>query len=181
MKKAKKPSYSFLENPSLLAMGISLNVVIIVAFISVLWWVYMGGDEIFWGIIICGTIELLMVGASLLALPQWYTKITFTEDSIQVKRAFHKPICHPYKHYSYVYRATYWHGSPLGIGYYPQFLVFSRRSMRQVELENINQVYEADKIIKLRITKRRYKKLNAVLPSEARYILERYWGEKYGK
>lgn len=132
--------------------------------------------------IFSGIVFVLYFTFLIYILPRAYCKLTFTPDTIQIKRALRKPVCRSYDYYSYVYRATYWHGSPVGIGYFPQFLVLSHRFLRQNELNGINEVSNSvDQVIKIRLTKRRYQKMLPALPPYIRHMAESYWSEQFGE
>ena len=94
------------------------------------------------------------VGASML----------FTDMGIEYKQPFKKKTMKSYDYYPYIYRASYYHGSLIGIGYRPNYIVFSQRRLSSNELKNINQVAISDKVIKIKYSKNVYNKLMHVLP-----------------
>ena len=48
------------------------------------------------------------------------------------------------------------------------------------ELQHINVVQSDDQLIKIHLTKRRYKKLLSILPPYPKLIMEKYYGERFG-
>lgn len=113
-------------------------------------------------------------------LPRFFVMITLSEDCIRYKPLFCKAMEVKWKDWKNIYPATYYHGSPFGVGYYPAFLVLAKRSVSVNELQHVNVVKNDDQILKIRITKRSYKKLASILPPYPLRILEKYYGEKYG-
>ena len=114
-------------------------------------------------------------------LPRFFVMITLSEDCIRYKPLFCKAMEVKWKDWKNIYPATYYHGSPFGVGYYPDFLVLAKRSVSVNELQHVNIVKNDDQILKIRITKRSYKKLASILPPYPLRILEKYYGEKYGE
>ena len=182
----KKPSFSMLESTYLLSLLPVGYILLLGSSVFMLWTEYTSdpiNPKDITGVWIGFAFTcLVVIGITLLVLPKAYCKLTFTSDTIRIKRALHKPVCHSYDYYSYVYRATYWHGSPVGIGYFPQFLVLSHRFLRQNELNGINEVPDGvDQVIKIRLTKRRYRKMLPALPPYLRHMAESYWSKQFGE
>lgn len=122
--------------------------------------------------IIFTVIGLLMIVAMFPCLPRWYVKITFGTDKITFKQAFKKETEYEYRVYQYVYRASYLH-----MLYRPQFIVFSQTRLKDVELQNINQVAPSEKTIKIRYNKKTFQKLQQVSPPKHRIKFEQCFPE----
>ena len=113
-------------------------------------------------------------------LPRFFIVFTMSEEGVRIKAPFTKPLEIPWTSYKSFYPATYYHGSVGGGGYYPAYLVLARRRVTTDELQNVNRVSVDDKFLKIRVTKRNYRKLESILPPKAKLVLEKYYGEKYG-
>ena len=170
----------FLANPGLTAMGLGVMLAIPA------YGVYTGalkmaledglGPTVFmWGW------TALWLGVCVWCFPKWIIIVTVDERSIRYKQAFKKPVEVEWKKYRNIHPATYYHGSVIGVGYYPDFLVLATRSVSMHELRSINHVAVDEELIKIRITKRSYRKLHSILPPYPKHILEKYFAEKYGE
>lgn len=114
----------------------------------------------------------LFIFAAVSASPRWYTRITFLPEGVVVKTALRKPVEKPYKYYQYVYKAWYWHGSPIGVGKNVDYIVISHRRLRDKELANINQLAPDSDVLKIRYSSKIYQKLMDILPREMQYNLK---------
>lgn len=184
MKRENSSSYSIIERPELFFGTTVLGILLILFNISIILIAKKQNDTIrdLLPVLWIFPFTIFYAAVWIWQSPVWLKRIVFTPDEIQIRRLFRQLVRCPYKTYSYVYRGTYFHPGPGGdIGYFPQFLVLSRRYMRPVELANINRLQDPDNVITLRITKRRYKKLLPALPPYIRHMAESYWGERFGK
>ena len=113
-------------------------------------------------------------------LPRMIIVITLSAECVRFRVLFHKTIEIPWKDFKNILPATYYHGSPLGVGYYPDYLVLAKRRVEMSELRNVNTALVDEEFLKIRITKRSYRKLEAILPPYPKLILEKYYAGKYG-
>lgn len=135
---------------------------------------------VFWGelydvvgsLCVFGTLDVLCILVAIIALPRWYTRITLLQESVIIKTALKQPIERPYKYYQYVYKAWYWHGSPIGVGKNVDYIVISHRRLRDEELANINQLAPDSDVLKIRYSSKNYQKLMDILPREMQYKLK---------
>lgn len=109
-----------------------------------------------------------MIGAGLLCMPRWLEIITFENDVIKFKSAFHKEIIKLSINYQFVYLAYYSH-----IGLPIKFIVISQRKLTKNELENINQIKSNEQIIKIRYSKKTISKLQQVLTEKQKNQLDK--------
>ena len=113
----------------------------------------------------------LLIVAVALALPRWYTRITLLPESVVIKTALRHPVERQYKYYQYVYKAWYWHGSPIGIGKNVEYIVISHRRLCDEELVSINQLSPDNDVLKIRYSPKTYRSLIEILPEEMQYKL----------
>lgn len=111
----------------------------------------------------------LLISSVLLALcayesKKFFAMIHFTKDGVEFHTAFQKPILKTYKQYRNVVYASYWHGSPVGIGSIKWFIVISERKLSKYELEHINQIPVSSNVLKIEYSKKRREKLMEILP-----------------
>lgn len=121
---------------------------------------------------IFGTLAVLSILVAIIASPRWYTRITFLPESVIIKTALKHPVERQYKYYQYVYKAWYWHGSPIGVGKNIDYIVISHRRLRDEELGSINQPAPSNDVLKIRYSARTYQKLMKILPAEMQYKLK---------
>lgn len=126
--------------------------------------------------IVFGVMFVLLCVSAAFTAPRWWIFITLSENEIRYKAAFHKPASHPYAAYRYVYRGTYWHGSLVGVGFRPRYLILSQRKMTTEELTQINHVMPSEKVIKLRYSGRVHRKLSRILPESCRRQVDGLFG-----
>lgn len=111
-------------------------------------------------------IALGVIVGTILCLPRWLVRIEFSEDAIVYHSAFTKAVKRSYNYYPYIYKAWYFHGGVIPIGYRAIYIVLSQKVLSPAELEHINQVAISDSVIKIRYSKRVYDKLLHVLPQK---------------
>ena len=107
-----------------------------------------------------------MIAAVALCIPQWAAKIKFRQDGVFLYVAFIKVTQMSYRDFRYVYYARYYHRAVIPIGYYPKYLVFSKKPLTVYELEHINQVSNSRETIKIRYRKRAFRSLLQILPQD---------------
>lgn len=112
------------------------------------------------GIIVC----TIMLICWLFESKKFFATIHITKDGIEFHTAFKKPILKTYKQYRNVVYASYWHGSPIGIGSIKWFIVISERKLSKYELEHINQIPVSSNVLKIEYSKKRREKLMEILP-----------------
>jgi len=95
---------------------------------------------------------------------KYFATIHFTKDGIEFHTAFKKPVFATYKQYRNVIYASYWHGSPVGIGSTKWFIVISERKLSKYESEHINQIPISNSVLKIEYSKKRREKLMKILP-----------------
>lgn len=111
----------------------------------------------------------LLISSVLLVLciyesKKFFATIHFTKDGIEFHTAFKKPVFATYKQYRNVIYASYWHGSPVGIGSTKWFIVISERKLSKYESEHINQLPISNSVLKIEYSKKRREKLMKILP-----------------
>jgi hypothetical protein len=160
--------YTILADPSLLWMYVILAAVI-------------EGISIYYSIVIKDNlgvdIFLLMqeIGWLLILVwssNQWFMRLSFRQNGILLLPGVRKSVLRPYKYYQYVYKARYFHGSPIGVGYMRYYMVFSHRRLTDIELNNINMIAGGTDIIKVKYSKKVYQSLMNILPHEMAYKLK---------
>jgi len=107
-----------------------------------------------------------MIAALALCLPHWAAKIKFSQDGVCLYVAFKKVAQMSYRDFPYVFYARYYHRGVIPIGYYPEYLVFSKKPLTIYELEHVNQVPNSRETIKIRYRKRAYRYIMQILPQE---------------
>ena len=174
MKNTMKKPLSIIADPGLAMMGLIYTVVISTIFIGAILYFCINGDkhDVIGVLSTGGTLEILLIIVIIWVLPQWYVKITFLPDGVRIKPARKKPTERPYKYYQYVYKAYYWHGSPIGIGTNVYYIVVSHRRLKDNELCNINQLASSADVIKIKYSPKTYQTLMNTLPSEMAYKLK---------
>lgn len=132
---------SIIADPSTLLLGMLTTTIGIGFSLGFILYFTITGEhrDVIGSLCILGPIMVLYIVATVFALPRWYTRITLLPESVIIKTALRSPIERSYKYYQYVYRAWYWHGSPIGVGMNVDYIVISHRRMRDEELTNINQ------------------------------------------
>lgn len=165
---------SIIADPWTLLLGALCMTIVIGGCAGVILFCWITGDrkDILGSLAVFGTMGVLAVLTGILALPRWLTRITFRPESVIIKTALRRPVERPYKYYQYVYRAWYWHGSPVGLGMNVAYIVISHRRMRDEELTNINQPAPSADVIKIHYSPKTYRKLMEILPREMRYKLK---------
>ena len=105
---------------------------------------------------------------------RWYSRFTFTSDGIIIKIPFKKTVIRPYKDFPYIRLGGYFHGTVVGsLGKWRKFIVFTNRLIKADELYSINNVVCSADLIKVKYSKRAYKKMCEILPPKAISALER--------
>lgn len=120
------------------------------------------------GLVLCAGAIISFI----LLAKQMCIRIIFSESSLTIHPLFSKRYQKDYKHYQYVYKASYWHGSPIGIGIIKDYIVISHRRLNDAELCNINQVAGSTDIIKIKYSPKTYRTLMDTLPREMAYKLK---------
>ena len=146
--------------------GIFLYLVTFVAYVF-FWWigsVMQTKSECMqirvFGIIMCTIMLLCWIFES----KKFFAMIHFTKDGVEFHTAFQKPILKTYKQYRNVVYASYWHGSPIGVGSIKWFIVISERKLSKYESEHINQIPISSNVLKIEYSKKRREKLMEILP-----------------
>ena len=171
----RKPKITLLLNPLLfcggvLCLSISLGLCILMIVLSVkgiarsdnpmffqLWWGVMGA---------------VAIGASLICLPKWFSRVTLTAEGIIFRKPFARNVFRPYQSYPYIHRAWYWHGSLIPcLGYRAGFIVLTSCKLNAEQLQQINMVEATVDTIIIRCRKRVYEcLLQALPPKQARKL-----------
>ena len=94
----------------------------------------------------------------------FFATIHFTKDGIEFHTALKKPVFTTYQQCQNVAYASYWHGSPVGVGALKWFIVISERKLSKYELEHINQIPVSSNVLKIEYSKKRREKLMEILP-----------------
>ena len=185
MKKEKTDEVSFLTNPVLFICGTILLFSSFVAAIAVAYDAftlppsYYGSFTdrcITTGIFVCFSVAF--VGIYIFVLPQLYVRITLRPSGIETKAARKKPVVRPYTDYHYFYRASYWHGTPLGIGKDVYFIVLSHRRLKNAEIYAINTVPQDGDVICIKYSRKRLDMLLRILPREQSFSVRACFREE---
>ncbi|MBR5234457.1 MAG: hypothetical protein IKW03_09630 [Clostridia bacterium] len=161
-----KEKIKLIASPFLFFGGIFLYVAIF-SFFCIIWFgsydYEIHSDQLFMQIF------ALLVSSILLILciyesKKFFAMIHFTKDGIEFHTAFKKPILKTYKQYRNVVYASYWHGSPIGVGSIKWFIVISERKLSKYESEHINQIPISSNVLKIEYSKKRREKLMEILP-----------------
>ena len=107
-----------------------------------------------------------MIPLYLFILPRFLVFVTIDETGIRHKALFHKSVELKWDELYGAYPATY----PLR-GEFPPYFVFTKKPLSRNDLKNINQIQTDKNFLKIRVTKRNYKKLRDTLPVEYRHVL----------
>ena len=94
---------------------------------------------------------------------RWCLMITFERDGVLYKPLFRKGTRIQYSNYPRIQYAYYMHGNMFA-AYKVNFFVFTNRRLSNEELTQINQVAPSSDLIKIRYTRKTYKKLLEALP-----------------
>ncbi len=111
---------------------------------------------------------LIFYIAILLAISENICLLTLSDDSVSLRRLFHKDVSIPYKRFINIYHGRYFHGNIVGMGMWVHFIVFSQNYISPENLSHINQLRNSEVAFKIRLTKRNYNKLCSILPSNCR-------------
>lgn len=172
MKNIIKKPLSIIADPGLAMMGLIYAIVFLGLSIGQILYYLLTGEDIIGVLSVFGTIGIVIALSIYLMIPQWYVKITFLPNGVQIKPARKMPTERPYKYYQYVYKAYYWHGSPIGIGTNVYYMVISHRRLKDEELCNINQLASSTDVIKIKYSPKAYQTLMDTLPCEMAYKLK---------
>ncbi len=169
----KKP-LSIIADPWVALMGLVYTVVNSSALIGAIFYFCINGDkhDVIGALSTFGTTEILVIMVVIWVSPQWFTKISFLPDAVLIKAARRKPVERSYKYYQYVYKAYYWHGSPIGVGKNIDYIVISHRRLKDEELSNINRLASSTDVLKIKYSPKTYRKLMDTLPSEMAYKIK---------
>ena len=94
---------------------------------------------------------------------RWCLMLTFDRDGVLYKPLFRKGMRIQYSNYPRIQYAYYMHGNMFA-AYKVNFFVFTNRRLSNEELTQINQVAPSSDLIKIRYTRKTYKKLLEALP-----------------
>lgn len=97
---------------------------------------------------------------------QMCVRIIFDKDTITIHPLFKKPFQRAYKYYPYVYKGGYWHGSPIGVGKWVDYIVLSHGYIKNDDLMRINALGKDNEVIRIRYRRKNYDRLLAALPTE---------------
>lgn len=171
----KQPcKFSLITDPGTLLLGVLLTTIEFCGCAGFVAYSVITGErkDIIGSLCVFGTLAVLSILVAVWVSPRWYTRITLLQESVIIKTALKHPIKRPYKYYQYVYKAWYWHGSPIGIGKNVDYIVISHRRLREEELESINQLAPGSDVLKIRYSPKTYQKLMEILPREMQYKLK---------
>lgn len=91
--------------------------------------------------------------------------LTLSSLGITVWLPFRKKETFPYAQFRFAYIGGYFHGNIAGMGKPVWYIVISQRRLSTKELYSINNVANSKEIVKIRYTKKSYKKIRNVLPA----------------
>jgi len=115
--------------------------------------------QIAFGVLLAGFIIAIVASS-----PRISTVVTLSRNAVTYKAFFCKPKTYPYKHYPYIYKASYFHSNIIGVGYQVVFIIFSSKLLSKEECLNANTLSPSDDLIKIRYSKITYQKLYNILP-----------------
>lgn len=110
------------------------------------------------------TISAILLLCCILESKKFFATIHFTAIGIEFHTIFKKQSLTSYKQYRHIAYASYWHGTPIGVGSIKWFIVISERKLSKYELEHINQIPISKSVLKIEYSKKRHQKLCEILP-----------------
>ena len=113
------------------------------------------------GILIFGFFVVALWITKIIIAPRWCRWYVFRKDAFECHILLRKKIKIPYNEINISY-ASYFHGTPAGIGKTRYYIVFSQRKLSRYEQDHINDVSPKG-VYKLVYTKRLSKCLKSVL------------------
>ena len=117
-------------------------------------------------VIFLSIIEGVTIPMFSFVLPRFFVMVTIDEIGVRYKVLFHKSVELKWDELYGAYPATY----PFR-GEFPPYFVFTKKPLSRNDLKNINQIQTDKNFLKIRVTKRNYKKLRDALPVEYRHVL----------
>ena len=166
----KKP-VRILADPWLSLMALTYIIVVPGGAFGMAIWTYLDHDST--GVVLFfGVLGLLNGALAVMCMSQWFVFITFLPDVIRIKPVRKKATERPYRDYAYVYKARYWHGSPIGVGKYVNYIVISNRWIKDAQLNSINELPTSADVIKIKYSKKTYQQLMDTVPSKMAYKLK---------
>ena len=120
------------------------------------WWLYEPG---IWTMLI----PICSIVINCFETDRWCLMLTFDRDGVLYKPLFRKGTRIQYSNYPRIQYAYYMHGNMFA-AYKVNFFVFTNRRLSNEELTQINQVAPSSDLIKIRYTRKTYKKLLEALP-----------------
>lgn len=123
-------------------------------------------------IIFSSIFGFILIVACISLYKVWFATLEFSSEGILLKAPMRKNVFRNYKQYSHMSYASYWHGSPAGIGSTKWYIVISTFKLNQYDLTHINGVHISDNIIKIQYSEKRRKQLQEVLPEKLAFQLK---------
>lgn len=168
----KKQEYRMIADPRAMTMAIVFVIVLVFCSLSAPVWEIKDfirtGDKT--GIVpACVGGGCLCIGALVsfvLLTRQMCVRIVFAKAGITIRPLFGKSAYRPYSYYPYIYKGGYWHGSPVGVGKWVDYIVLSHGRIRDADLLRVNEIGTGNDVIRIRCRKKLYKKLLDALPPE---------------
>ena len=147
---------TILANEVLLYAWIACHVVLFLS-AGVVWWLYEPAGIWMTLLPICTVVIYCF------ETDRWCLMLTFDRDGVLYKPLFRKGMRIQYSNYPRIQYAYYMHGNMFA-AYKVNFFVFTNRRLTDEELTQINQVAPSSDLIKIRYTRKTYKKLLEALP-----------------
>lgn len=168
----KKQGYRIIADPRAMAMAIAFVIVLVPCSLSAAVWemkefIHTGDKS---GIIPSwiggGCLCVAAIVSFVLLMKQMCVRITFAADAVTIHPLFTKPVRRPYKYYPYVFKGGYWHGSPIGVGKWVDYIVLSHGYIKNDDLMRINALGKDNDVIRIRYRRKNYDRFLAALPIE---------------
>ena len=119
-------------------------------------------------------LAILAIVTSCCITERWCLMITFDQDGVLYRPLFRRGIRLKYSNYPRIQYAYYMHGNMIA-AYKVNFFVFTNRRLSHEELTQINEVAPSSDLIKIRYTRKTYKKLIEALPSSIAFEVEQIY------
>ena len=119
-------------------------------------------------------LAILAIVTSCRITERWCLMITFDQDGVLYRPLFRRGIRLKYSNYPRIQYAYYMHGNMIA-AYKVNFFVFTNRRLSHEELTQINEVAPSSDLIKIRYTRKTYKKLIEALPSSIAFEVEQIY------
>jgi hypothetical protein len=162
-----------------LLIGVVITVVVFT--VMMLWTVFVIVNEatvtdatqlvpirFFFGLLLAGFLIAIVTSSS-----RFLCVISLTHMAITIRIPFCKKKEFSYNKFRYLYSGGYFHTNLAGLGFKVWYIVIAQRQLSIHELNQLNRISNSQDIVKVRYSRRNYKKLKAILPPSLVQQLEK--------